>query len=243
MSKFLGYEPCPRCRDRGSDRRGDNLARYSDGGSHCFSCGFHIFPKTYRSVNDKEVRTEEKEKLPDDFTRDIPSRAWQWILQYGLSYRYWQPYCGYSPSQERFIITVGEPIDFSIGRDVSIPNEESKPRRKWFVWGNSHQRSHLVGPLESPFVVCVEDIVSAHKVGQAGFLTIPLFGTTVHDCHHRTLLHLGLPVVMWLDQDQQGLSQKRGARLASIIGKPVRNVFTELDPKSIPINDIKEILQ
>lgn len=48
---------------------------------------------------------------------------------------------------------------------------------------------------------------------------------------------------MWLDQDQQGLSQKRGARLASIIGKPVRNVFTELDPKSIPINDIKSILQ
>ena len=243
MSKFLGYEPCPRCRERGSDRRGDNLARYSDGGSHCFSCGFHVFPKTYRSVNDKEVRTEDKEKLPHDFTRDIPSRAWQWILQYGLSYRYWQPYCGYSPSQERFIITVGEPIDFSIGRDVSIPNEESKPRRKWFVWGNSHQRSHLIGPLESPFVVCVEDIVSAHKVGQAGFLTLPLFGTTVHDCHHRTLLHLGLPVVMWLDQDQQGLSQKRGARLASIIGKPVRNVFTELDPKSIPINEIKSILK
>ena len=243
MSKFLGYEPCPKCRDRGADRRGDNLGVYADGGKHCWSCGYHEFPKTYRSVISEETRAEIKEKLPNDFTRDIPSRAWQWILQYGLSYRYWQPHCGYSPSQERFVITVGEPIDFSIGRDVSISNEESKPRRKWFVWGNSHQRSHLVGPLESPVVVCVEDIVSAHKVGQAGYLTLPLFGTNVHDCHIRTLLHLGLPIVMWLDQDQQGLSQKRGARLSSIIGKPVRNVFTELDPKSIPINDIKEILQ
>ena len=88
----------------------------------------------------------------------------------------------------------------------------------------------------------MEDIVSAHKVGQAGFLTLPLFGTTVHDCHFRTMLHLGLPVVMWLDMDQQGLSQKRAARISSIIGKPVRNIFTELDPKSIPINDIKGIL-
>ena len=56
------------------------------------------------------------------------------------------------------------------------------------------------------------------------------------------MLHLGLPVVMWLDMDQQALAHKRAARISSIIGKPVRNIFTELDPKSIPINDIKGIL-
>lgn len=243
MSKFLGYEPCPKCRERGSDRRGDNCGIYSDGSKHCWSCGYHVFPKNYRSVNDKEVRTEDKEKLPNDFTREIPSRAWQWILQYGLSYRYWQEYCGYSEKQERLVITVGEPIDFSIGRDVSIPTEDSKPRRKWHVWGNSHQKSHLFGPLESPVVVCVEDIISAHKVGQAGYLTLPLFGTTVHDCHFRTLIHLGLPVVMWLDKDQQSLSVKRAARISSIIGKPVNNIFTDDDPKLISINNIKEILE
>ena len=48
---------------------------------------------------------------------------------------------------------------------------------------------------------------------------------------------------MWLDMDQQGLSQKRAARISSIIGKPVRNIFTDNDPKSIPINEIKEILK
>ena len=37
MGKFLGYEACPKCRDRGADRRGDNLAIYSDGGRHCFA--------------------------------------------------------------------------------------------------------------------------------------------------------------------------------------------------------------
>ena len=243
MGKFLGYEACPKCRDRGADRRGDNLAIYSDGGRHCFSCGYHQYPKNYRSVISEEIRTEDKAKFPNDFTREIPSRAWKWILQYGLSTRYWQPYCGYSESQERFIITVGEPINFSIGRDVSIPHETSKPKRKWFVWGNCHERSHLFGPLESPFIVCVEDIVSAHKVGQAGYLTLPLFGTTVHDCHFRTMLHLGLPVVMWLDMDQQALAHKRATRISSIIGKPVRNIFTDNDPKSIPINEIKEILK
>jgi hypothetical protein len=37
MSRFLGYEACPKCRDRGGDRAGDNLALYADGGKHCFA--------------------------------------------------------------------------------------------------------------------------------------------------------------------------------------------------------------
>lgn len=38
-----GKEPCPQCRANGNDRSGDNLVRYSDGGSHCFACGLHSF--------------------------------------------------------------------------------------------------------------------------------------------------------------------------------------------------------
>ena len=48
---------------------------------------------------------------------------------------------------------------------------------------------------------------------------------------------------MWLDKDQQSLSVKRAARISSIIGKPVTNIFTDDDPKLISINDIKEILK
>ena len=39
----LTKEPCPRCRENGDDRSGDNLVVYSEGrGAHCFACGFHV---------------------------------------------------------------------------------------------------------------------------------------------------------------------------------------------------------
>ena len=37
--KFIKLDKCPKCREQGKDRHGDNLAVYSDG-SYCFSCGY-----------------------------------------------------------------------------------------------------------------------------------------------------------------------------------------------------------
>lgn len=34
-------EPCPECQANGNDTSGDNLARYDDGGAHCFACGYN----------------------------------------------------------------------------------------------------------------------------------------------------------------------------------------------------------
>jgi len=243
MSKFSHYEACPTCRDRGSDRRGDNMGCYTDGSKHCYSCGFHVFPKHYKNIiNGKEISTKDKAKLPNDFSRDVPARAARWLLQYGLPWSHWKEHCGYSETDERLIICVGEPLDFSLGRDMAVPNEGEKPRRKWHAYGNCHEKSHLYGPLESPSIICVEDVISAHKVAAAGYLTLPLFGTNVADCHLRTLLHLKLPIVMWLDKDQQGLSCRRGTRLSSLLGLSVRNINTDNDPKEIPIHNIKELL-
>ena len=39
-SEFLRHEVCPSCRDNGFDTDGDNLARYTDGGAHCFACKY-----------------------------------------------------------------------------------------------------------------------------------------------------------------------------------------------------------
>lgn len=38
MGTVVGKEPCPKCREKGGDRSGDNLVRYSDGSSFCFKC-------------------------------------------------------------------------------------------------------------------------------------------------------------------------------------------------------------
>ena len=40
-SVFTGHEPCPRCREKGGDVKGNNLARYSDGHGYCHACGHY----------------------------------------------------------------------------------------------------------------------------------------------------------------------------------------------------------
>ena len=39
-SKVIGKARCPECAKKGDDTAGDNLALYSNGGEHCFSCGY-----------------------------------------------------------------------------------------------------------------------------------------------------------------------------------------------------------
>jgi len=40
VGRVVSKEQCPSCASKGNDRSGNNLARYEDGGAHCFSCGF-----------------------------------------------------------------------------------------------------------------------------------------------------------------------------------------------------------
>lgn len=230
--------PCPVCRQNGKDRRGDNLVLYPDGGSHCFSCHYHGFPKTYipRPVNDD--RPTQKAVLPYDFTREVPGKAWQWLLQWGLGGKYWEPFVGWSEKEGRIVFPQG---DFSLGR--ILPTEQSDPKiRKWYVWGDDKRKPLVFRPSEgSSETVLVEDLISAHKVGQVT-QAIPLFGTRVWNAVVPIVRLLGAPVVMWLDKDQEEHARNRATRLSILTGLPVRYVFTDKDPKALPINEIKEVL-
>jgi len=61
MSKVLGREACPNCREQGRDKSGDNLIVYEDGGKHCFSCSYHEGNKPYGS---DEIGLSEVQYLP-----------------------------------------------------------------------------------------------------------------------------------------------------------------------------------
>lgn len=72
MSYKVGANPCPKCREKGGDRQGNNFHWYGDGaGGHCFACGFSILSDarkeelgiggwTWTEEMDKEVSTREK---------------------------------------------------------------------------------------------------------------------------------------------------------------------------------------
>lgn len=245
MARFEHYEQCPRCFERGKDSRGDNCAVYSDGGKHCFSCGFHTFPKHYTP------RISEKERLdvrvlPADFSREVPTHALKWLLQYGLSYTYWKPFIGWSEKDMRLVFTVGDGPSFSIGRYVPADEKQlAVAPRKWFVWGNSHAYAHLLGNYqtdEASCVVLVEDLISAHKIAMSGYPSIALFGTKIFDACIPVLRHIGLQVVLWLDKDQEGTLAKKCQWLAVVTGLPVSYRVTDSDPKEYNAVKIKEIL-
>lgn len=85
----------------------------------------------------------------------------------------------------------------------------------------------------------MEDWISSNKVGVAGFECIPLFGTEVHNPVIYHLLNSNKPVFLWLDKDQISLVYKKAARLSSVIGREVKVVVTDKDPKSYSLEEIK----
>lgn len=296
-------EPCPKCRARGADRRGDNLVRYQDGGAHCFACGHHEPSQNYLSKIEKQnVDASEPHEgpLPRDFTREVPAVAWRWLLQYGLPYSYWKDFTGYSPATERLILTHGQPVEVSVGRWIDSgnrvpgllrpsaeapsrggtgqllggrsaedarqnpPSENSegegslllwtggvgglqlRPQQppKWRMWGDRLRTACVLEPKErhSDEVILTEDLISAHKVREAGFTTLPLFGTNLYPKSIGALKLLGRPVRLWLDGDQWGVLAPKINRLQVFLNVPVGFVRTEKDPKKYSTHDIRNIL-
>jgi hypothetical protein len=256
VSKFSHYEQCPRCLEKGKDSRGDNLGVYGDGSKHCYACGYHIFPKHHipKEVNEHE----NKAVLPADFTREVPGEAWKWLLQWGLSFRYWKEQgVGWSEKDRRLVFTVGS--EFSIGRFIPRPGEplaipkqdeqrqlnviDRRAPRKWFVWGDCHKIPHVYGDYQtSERVVLVEDIISAHKVAGAGYTGIPLFGVNVFPSIINTLRHIKLPVTYWLDKDQEHTMRDKANNLALLTGLPVSFRVSVSDPKALSFEKIRSIL-
>lgn len=168
------YEACPKCQAVGRDTRGDNLVLWPDGSGHCFSCGYHLFPKHY-VPKPKEQLNVPKSLRPIDFTREVPAVALKWLLQFGLPWSYWKDTIGFSPTESRLIFEIksegilrfsigryidgyhSEPLrqtgELSLGRGgelrgISTENQdESRLRgvpRKWHVYGDPHRHCHVM---------------------------------------------------------------------------------------------------
>lgn len=247
MSRCIRHEACPKCQAIGRDTRGDNLGIFSNGHKHCFSCGYHVFPKHF-VPKPQEITNEAKKLLPDDFSREVPAAAWKWILQYGLPISHWLPYCGYSEKEQRLVFKVGNPLSFSIGRFIptnddykdAVAFSNHEKRRKWYVWGDSHKHCEGFGAGKGSSIVLVEDIISAHKIGEVNEC-VPLFGTQLHPCHIYYLQHAAKPVILWLDKDQVEHMNKLGLRLSTLINQPVTIKVTDKDPKELSFDFIKEV--
>lgn len=81
---FVKHTACPRCRSS------DALANYSDGGQHCFSCGYHpridgrVFFNKER-VNEQNENLSSQQEIPEWFTQHLPHEGTEWAASYGIS--------------------------------------------------------------------------------------------------------------------------------------------------------------
>ena len=233
---FKSREPCPRCRERGNDRSGDNLIVFPDGNKRCFACGYYVPIKGWVIKSKEEVNAKSNPSLPSDFTREVPTAGWRWLLQYGLTHTYWKDHIGYSEKEQRLYFTIGNPIRFSQGRDLTGEHV------KWKTYGKPHDVVTVLGDkAESPCTVLVEDIISAHKVSQVT-RCIPLFGTAIMSPVIQYLSTTKEPIVLWLDADQLPQMKKKVSRLAVFLPNDIRVAHTEKDPKCYSIKEIREIL-
>jgi DNA primase len=89
--------------------------------------------------------------------------------------------------------------------------------------------------------VCVEDVISAHKVAQV-VPTLPIFGTNLYPKAIAALRALKRPVALWLDRDQYTLLAPKINRLQTFLDVPVRFVSTNKDPKKYSTKEVHEIL-
>lgn len=237
MGKVIGKTRCPSCAAKGADRHGDNLIKYADGGSHCFSCGY--WSKGMVGISNRLVQRPEPTTssgrgltLPEDIETLNPAHAgYHWITEYldkvpvGLLWS----------SNHQWMI-----FPIVIGGDMVAwqARNFSGVGAKWLTFGSVTDILYILGKGDP---ILVEDIISAIKIQQAGGCAIPLFGCTIGSKRFQMLYNRFERVSLWLDPDKRKETIQE-ARKAFRIGLHMRSLLSDADPKEHTIDYIKEII-
>lgn len=240
MSYAIKKTRCPSCALIGQDRSGDNLVVYSDGGCHCFSCGYHRSPNNVtRFKSNHDVPRSSLVHLPSDVTTDLPLVAKSWLQSLGytqteiIKYRLmWSEY------MQRLIFPFFSDTGLTAWQGRYLGSVTGKP--KWFSQGKIHDI--LTGfNLSSRKAILVENIVSAHKIARLGLGAIPLYGSKTNIKHLLRLSKHVDEVWVWLDPDKRSEALKIDLE-AKLIGLQSHIIFTDKKPHKYSTQELQEIL-
>lgn len=205
---FIRHEPCPNCRKLGRDLSGNNLGIYSDH-KYCFACGH------YEKVSDNTQ--VEKPKWKYRLTNKIPQKFYDYFAKYGVSADYVAAYFTYCKELDRVV--------FRHNEFYSCRSLENKPKVL-----NFGEKPVFTMGQGSSFVVVVEDVISAIKIGNYA-LTIPLFGSSLSDQFEYFIRKNKYTPVFWLDKDMLSKSMEYRDRFRTM-GFSSEVIFSLKDPKS-----------
>ena len=238
MSHCVKHEQCPECAKLGKDRSGNNLAIYSDGGSHCFSCGYHQSATGISSFKESQVGVTRTLGLPRDVDEKLPQVAWDFLGQYQLTERDAKVHLMlWSEEWKRLCFPIFDDTGLIAWQGRYLGAEHGKA--KWFSQGDLKNILHVVGHKQSNMVILTEDLLSAIKVSKVGnFAVSPIFGSHVSSQRILRLKQYYGILGMWLDKDKQKESAKF-ARDASLLGMKSYSIITDLDPKCYTLDQIR----
>ena len=116
------------------------------------------------------------------------------------------PFYSFSPSMDRLIIELGDPVTFWQGRDCT-----GNSALKYYTGVHS---SNPLNPIafapENKTLFITEDITSAVRIAGAGSTAIPLCGTSCHNMAHLVAMcNRYDSVYVWLDDDVAGQKASR----------------------------------
>lgn len=236
----IKHEQCPECVKLGKDTSKDNLALYSDGGMHCFGCGYHVFPNKI-SIFQNKFKVELQPPsvfLPEDVETSYPTHALDWIYKYELTQNHLIKHrVLWSESRQLLIFPyyINNQLRAWQGRYFGT----NKHHPKWISYGKIHEFLYFVG---NPTHTCilVEDIVSAIKLSRYQ-QTVPIFGSHVSTTRLWALRKRCDTIVFWLDPDKRKESVEF-AKTASLYFNSAITIFSDKDPKEHTYLEIEDIL-
>ena len=228
MSHFVEHQPCPKCGSK------DNLGEYTD---HwfCFGCKYTKRKNDIHSIRERLNRTNMTDKevqMLDNFS-EIPRKAMQWLLSYGISKEEIDEH-GITWSNTNQLLVLIQSAKYWQGRsfDKTKPKYMSSGQKPYTIYG------------EGKTLVLVEDVVSAMKVCRlrGDFCAMPLLGSTLSYESEQRLITEFSEVCIWLDRDKAINALKIKRRLKAR-GVDSRVIVTDNDPKEYSKGEIQEWLK
>ena len=145
MSILVKQLRCPECAKLGKDKKGDNLAEYSDGHQWCYSCGYYVSAKgVQKFLTSQEHKEKHEVFLPSDCSTEYPQQALNWIKQYEINKNDLLHHGTlWSESRSRLIFPIygdEENLIAYQGRYFGVKDEP-----KWFGKGNLKDTFNILG--------------------------------------------------------------------------------------------------
>lgn len=246
--------PCPKCRQVGRDRSGDNLAIYADGHKYCYSCGYFETADLRKRIEKPNVINHTTE-WPADFDMHIPVIPLKWLSKYGITNTdVLRHRIGWSENRKLLIFPIfdeGRHLIAWQGRNFNIKkrtitfNENVSHSQKekgyiveldgpkYLTSGKISDTLFVVEPATatidlSSTLIFVEGFVDAICVGRT-VAASPLFGSYMPLGLLQKAYKRFSRVGIWLDPDKSVEAVRMAIRASQLM--PSFVVISEKDPK------------